>query len=48
MRKWVILVVHEIIVPFGEESIYATPMGMVAREEDGACNFFMGIVKSGY
>lgn len=40
--------VHEIIVPFGEESICAAPMGMVAREEDGACKLFMAIVKNGY
>lgn len=37
--------VHEIIVPFREQSVCAIPMGMLAREEDRACELFMGIVK---
>lgn len=37
--------VHGVSVPFGEERVCATHMGMVARDENGACKLFMGIVK---
>jgi len=42
------LVVDEVSVPFGEESVCGTRRAMVRREENGACKLFMGIVKNGY
>lgn len=40
--------VHGVSVPFGEERVCATHTGMVARDKNGACKLFMGIVKNGY